>query len=768
MFARKLMTSIVGVFALGACAVHAQVANCPFNIDGVGATADALRDGTVLARYARGERDPARLVAGTSVNATTALSNITANLDRLDIDGSGGFDQRDATAILRVLFKFNTDNAAAVGKGDFSTRDTQAALKAYLDGGCVSTALTDLQRASKFLVQATFGPSNADINAFNALAEDTSVSGSKLKRKASTWVNNQFIVNRASADLHFNDATNFRDTRCVPDPRECGFFPGVVRHSFWKQAITGSDQLRQRMAFALSQIVVVSVNGGSSDTYELAAYLDFLNNNALGNYRDIVAGTIRSPAMSRYLNHLRNDGNAQTPNENFAREMLQLFSVGLVRLNNDGTPVAGNTPTYTEEVVKGFARAFTGLSYDDRRTPAQRCQNQQDEILPNWYWSPDASCYPETDTTVVSDRNAWRRPLVMYTGFHSAAPRKLLQYDANTGSADPRCSPTLIAGTQNITSIPVNATGNGTRVSKATADAQLDAAVTNIFCHPNVGPFIGKQLIRFFVTSTPSNAYVGRVAAVFNNNGSGLRGDMKAVIRAVLLDDEALDGAALATSERPKYGKLREPILRLSHILRAFPRPTTNAPAFSGRYYIDGLDSVEYGINQGPLQSPSVFNFYHPEFSPPGPVQRANATAPEFEITTSVSIAQTQNFFGGLVTRNVYGSPYADFGLWGASYPGTCDVYGSPPVYTDCLYLDYGEIIAKVNNTSDMIDYVNLVLLGGKLPASVKATYVSALDAAYPANYAGLSTEQIAERKRERVRVALGFAVYAPEFQTQF
>jgi uncharacterized protein (DUF1800 family) len=766
MYLRNLVATVIGVFAFAAGALHAQVANCPFNIDGVGTTADALRDGTVLARYARGERDAARLVAGTSVNAATALANIAANIDRLDIDGSGGFDERDATAILRVLFKFNTDSAASVGKGDFSTRDTQAALKTYLDGGCVSTSLTDLQRASKFLVQATFGPSNTDINAFNALAEDASVSGSKLKRKASTWINNQFIAVRAQT--HFADAKQFYDSKCVPNPQDCGFYHNIPRHSFWKQAITGPDQLRQRTAFALSQILVVSSNGGSNNAYELAAYLDLLNDNAFGNYRDLISGVIRSAAMSRYLNHLRNDGNAKTPNENFAREMLQLFSVGLVRLNVDGTPVAGNPSTYTEEVVKGFARAFTGLSFDDRRTLAQRCQNQQDETLPNWYWNPDSSCYPETDTTNIADREGWRRPLVTYTGFHSAAARKLLQYDASTGSADPRCTPTLIAGTQNITTIPVNASGDGTRVSKATADAQIDAAVTNIFCHPNVGPFIGKQLIRFFVTSTPSNAYVGRVAAAFNNNGAGLRGDMKAVLRAVLLDEEALQGANLAASERPKYGKLREPILRLSHILRAFPRPTTNAPAFSGRYYIDSLDSIEYGINQGPLQSPSVFNFYHPEFSPPGPVQRANGTAPEFEITTTTSIAQTQNFFGGLVTGYIYGSPYADFGFWGASYPGTCDAYSTPAVYTDCLFLDYGELNAKVANTSDMIDYVNLVLLGGKLPASAKASYVAALDATHSPNFTGLSASDLADRKRDRVRAALGLAVYSPEFQTQF
>jgi hypothetical protein len=275
-------------------------------------------------------------------------------------------------------------------------------------------------------------------------------------------------------------------------------------------------------------------------------------------------------------------------------------------------------------------------------------------------------------------------------------------------------------------------------------------------------------LIRFFSTSTPSPEYVARVTAAFNNNGSNVRGDLKAVIRAILLDDEALDGAALATAERPKYGKLREPIMRLAHILRAFPRPTTGAPAFSGRYFryfIDNLDSVEYGLNQGPLQSATVFNFYHPEFAPPGPVQRANGTAPEFEITTTTAIASAQSYLGDLVSRRPYAdpNPYVDFGFFGSSYPGNCDPYQGR--YQDCIFMDYGELMAKWQSSSDLFDYINLVLLGGKLPASVKATYVSALDTTYPSNP---NASQLADRKRDRVRVALWLAVHAPEFQVQY
>jgi uncharacterized protein (DUF1800 family) len=756
----------------GAQPAAAQTTQCPFNVDRTGAVADALRDGVVLSRYARGERNPAALVAGTGANATTVLNTITANLDRLDIDGSGAFDAADAASILRVLFSYNTDSAASVPKGDFATRDTPAALKTYLNGGCASTPLANLQRASKFLVQASFGPSFADINAFNALAEDSAIQGSSTRRKASTWITAQF--NTPRSQRHWDDIKQHYDAQC-PNAGQCGG-PGanLTRHSFWKQALTAPDQLRQRMAFALSQILVVSSFGVALNGNELAVYQDVLNDNALGNYRSMIEGALRSGAMNLFLSNYRNDGSRITPNENLAREMLQLFSTGLVQLNQDGTPVSGNLPTFTENTVKGFARSFTGLSYDDRlRT--RRCQNDVLETIPSWNWTPVFTC-PGADTTVVADREGYARPFIAFAGHHSAAPRALLQYDptaAGTTIADSRCAATKVLATQNVASVPTVAGTYGTQVAAETAERLIDDAVTNIFCHPNVGPFIGKQLIRFFVTSTPSPAYVARVSAAFNNTG-GVRGDMKAVIRAILLDEEALEGAALPAAERPKYGKLREPVLRLSHVLRVFPRPTSGAPPFNGRYFIDGLITPDFGINQSPFESPSVFNFFHPQFVPPGPVKRANATAPEFEITTTTSIAATQNYLGKLVSQSTGIGPYSDlgyfssFGYFNIRNSANCSLNTNPVQYDDCLFMDYSELSAKVDSTSDMLDYVNLVLLGGNLPASVKATYLSAVDERFSPNYAGLTPEQLKVRKRERVRVVVWLAVHSPEFQVQY
>jgi uncharacterized protein (DUF1800 family) len=744
---------------------HAQLSNCPFNIDGTGSAADALRDGVVLARYARGLRDSS-LVAGTGANLATVTNTIATNLDRLDINGNGVFDEADAVAINRILFFFNTTAAPVTPVPAFATRDTATAMKAYLDGGCSSISLTEQQRAAKFLTQTTFGPKAADLAAFTALAPDSAVTGSAFKKKASTWLNDQLNA-PLFPQKHYDYIVDYAANVCIA-PGCTGFGTEVARQSFWKQAITGNDQLRQRLVYALSQIAVVSSNGNSNDPYELAGYLDMLSANAFGNFRDILAGVVRSPTMGRYLDHLRNDGQSTTPNENFAREVLQLFSVGLIRLNTDGTNQAGNPATYTEDVVKGFARSFTGMSYDDPRTSV-RCQGNPSEELPNWWWSPDSECYPDTDPTVIADLGAWARPMKTYDGRHSAAARSLLQYDAsNPASPDSRCAASNITPYQNIASIPTVATLSRTKVSKATADLMINRAIDNIFCHPNVGPFISKQLIRFFVTSTPTPEYVTRVVNVFNNNGSSVRGDMKAVIRAVLLDDEALNPEALSNTNRAKFGKLREPILRLSALLRAFPRPAT--PANSGRFYIDSLNSVEFGINQGPLQSPSVFNFFHPEFSPPGPVQQANALGPEFEITTTTSIAATQNFFGGIVTQGNYtNSPYSDYARMYTSFPGNCNAYSATaPVYTDCIFMDLTDVFTNVADSALMFDYVNLVLLGGRLPASVKANYVTALDSAYSPNFTGLTAQQLADRRRDRVKAALWLAVHSPEFQVQY
>lgn len=508
-----------------------------------------------------------------------------------------------------------------------------------------------------------------------------------------------------------------------------------------------------------------------------------------------------SPAMGRYLSHLKNDGGSANPNENFAREVLQLFGVGLFMLGPDGEKLLnGGQPvaTYDEATVKGFARVFTGYSYNDpycTTVPLANCNDGYADKHPSWNWSPDRN---DLGANFPPDLAGWKRPMVAFPGRHSALSKQLLGYAdispvgaacvaavafASTTPVSPATAPTLAA---------INTTGSGvatgTKVNAIQADATINAAIDNIFCHPNVGPFLSKALIRFFVTSTPTPAYVARVTAAFNNTG-GMRGDMKSVIRAILLDADAMQ---TGVTPPMNFGKLKEPMLRLSGIFRAF-----NTASTSGRYQLTyNLDDNEYGISQGPLQSPTVFNYFHPEFSPPGPVSSALAIAPEFEITTTTAIAATQNYFGNLVASsdggnnnafntNLIGRYGCDLNLISSTNPTTAS-------RQHCLLGDLSELYAlsaqyplPSTDASAIFDYINLVLLGGSLSSTNRNALATALDhptlgfpvIAMPVLAANPTANQISaynsavstwqQRKRDRVKSALWLAVHLPEFQIQ-
>ena len=757
----------------GLSAVTSAHAACPFNVAG-GTHADAMRDGVMLVRYANGLRGAA-LVAGTGITDFTTVQNtILARTGLLDINGNGVIDTTDAAVISRVLFGYGGGAlTAGMSVAAFSTRDSVAVMNAYVAGGCSSIYSAEQQRASRFLTRTTFGASAASIEAFNALAEDNAVTGDSHKRKASTWVTAQMATARSSKHYDYIvtkkaevDAYNLANNATTTFGNE------VMRESFWNQAITGNDQLRQRAALALSEVLVVSSYGASQDAFELAAYLDILNDGAFGNFRDLLYNTALSPAMGRFLSHLRNDGGNSNPNENFAREILQLFSVGLVLLNDDGTPKSGNPPSYDEGTVKGFAKVFTGFSYDDPycnttdvsyAIPLASCVDVYNTTHPDWGWSPDNDDRGPNFPPVMA---GWKRPMVPFFGRHSKLSKQLLTYTIYP-SAVASCSAAIAQAAAGglLPALTVGTTGSGTRVTTTQAYATINSAIDNIFCHPNVGPFISKHLIKLLVTSTPSTGYVSRVTSKFNNNGSNVRGDMATVLKTILLDDEAITPENLVTLERRKFGKLKAPILRLSALLRAFP----GTPPPSGKYKLHDIDSLEYGINQGPLQSPTVFNFYHPDFSPPGPLKLNNALGPEFEITTTTSIAATQNYFGNAVVRDSPDTPYNDYGLVDVSYRGSCNRYGTPRVYTDCMYLNYSDLYLDGvwNDSTTLFEYINLVLMGGRLTVSAQDGYVTALNSQFSPNVTGLSATALAQRKRDRVKAAVWLAVHSPEFQIQ-
>ncbi len=780
------------VCAISACLVAtlpiATHAICPFNVAG-GASPDALRDGVLLVRYAQGLRG-ANLVAGTGATAATVEATIAANTAQLDMNGNGVFDIDDAAIISRNVFKFASSQwVYPTAASNYATRTHAAPVKSFVDANCTVTTLagtsTDQIQASRFLIQSTFGPSRSDIASFMTLP------GVDHKARASNWINAQFAMPRSQKHFQYSlDRKAEYDAQIPP----AVFYSEMSRETFWKQALKSPDQLRQRLAFALSEVLVVSANGGSSDPFELAAYLDLLADNGYGNFRDVLYKMALSPAMGEYLSHLRNDGGSAQPNENFAREILQLFGVGLVMLNPDGTPTT--TPAYDENTVKGFAKVFTGFAFDDPycrandvsdptyAVPLSSCLDGYGDKHPSWYWSPNRD---DLGANFPPKLAGWARSMVPFPGKHSKLDKQLLKYNtypsavascsaaitrASTGqgllpalTSAPTPNPDL-PGIDEVTGLAVT---TGTRTNRTQAYFSVNQAIDNIFCHPNVGPFISKHLIKFFVTSTPTPAYVGRVAAVFDNNGAGVRGDMQAVIRAVLLDDEAVVPATVLTTapELMKFGKLREPILRLSAIFRAF-----NGTATSGRYKLHyGLEDVEYGISQAPLQSPTVFNYFNPEFAPPGPISQSSALGPEFQITTTTAVAATQNYYGSIVGRVDSNPLVSQVGV--AGY-GNCNTSSTPASFKpeDCIISDLSDLYAVQDNSGAIFDYLNLVMLGGQLSPANKAQLVSALDTAYPVytlpatpTAGNITTWQT--RKRDRVKGALWLTVHTPEFQIQ-
>lgn len=513
--------------------------------------------------------------------------------------------------------------------------------------------------AARFLAQATFGPTVDEINAL--------AGGSQ-----STWLDQQFAQPLASHWDYVDNGERTGTSRYV----------NAMMESFWLQAVKGPDQLRQRIAFALSEIMVISTVNSSIEIepFALASHYDILNRNAFGNFRTLLEEVSLSPAMGKYLSHLGNEkedpATGRTPDENYAREIMQLFAIGLWQLNTDGTrklDVQGRPiPTYTQKDILGMAKVFTGWSWYSAA---------KDEAgFRGWNNYPGYA--------------HWRPLMTDYPQYHSTAAKEII----------------------NGVVIPAN---TGPRES-------LRIALDTLFNHPNVGPFIGRQLIKRLVTSNPSPAYVSRVAAAFNNNGAGVRGDMKAVIRAILTDADARDANRARTDMQ--WGKLREPIVRYGHWLRAF-----DVKAQSGLYRIWNLEDPVYSLGQNPLRAPSVFNFFRPEYAPPGAIASAGLTAPEFQIAHETTITGSTNFFED-ETRSM-------------------TAYGA-----DDLITTYAPEMALADQPEKLIDRLNLVLTAGELSNKTRATILNAIGAIKNGDY---------NWKERRVATAVFLMMVSPEYAVQ-
>jgi uncharacterized protein (DUF1800 family) len=404
-----------------------------------------------------------------------------------------------------------------------------------------------------------------------------------------------------------------------------------VQNRFFNSALTGQDQLRQRVAWGLSQIMVASgvkINNPSA----FVLWQNMFLNDAFGNVSTLLTDVTLSPTMGNYLDMVNNDkpNNGVDPNENYAREVLQLFSIGLKQLNPDGTVQLDGSnnpiPTYTQDTIEGFAHTFTGWTYPTKPGATAQFRN------PEYYGGP----------------------MIPFDSHHDTGTKLLLN------------GVTLPAG--------------------GTTQADLTAALQNIFNHPNVGPFISKQLIERLVISNPSPEYVGRVAAVFADNGSGVRGDLKAVVTAILLDPEARRGDD-ATQAQPNDGKLKEPVLFITNLLRAMNGVSDGAT----------LSDRASDMKQPPFFSPTVFNFYHPDHV----IQGSTLIGPEFEIfNTSTTIARIN-----LVNTLVYGQ---------VSNTTTVDLSGYVPLAA---------------NPDQLVTAIAAVMLHGQVSDSTRSTLVSSLSA---------------------------------------
>lgn len=528
--------------------------------------------------------------------------------------------------------------------------------------GADNTAPPTAVEASRFLAQASYGPTESEISKVRALGY-------------SQWIDQQMTTPAPTSHLAEIDAR----VATGVSPSNSEFY-----YSYWRQAVTGPDQLRQRMKLALSEIFVISLADSNVSYRGAGAYYDMLGANAFGNFRTLLEQVTLHPQMGVYLTWLGNQkedpATGRQPDENYAREVMQLMTIGLYQLNLDGTQktdLSGRPiPTYTADDISGLAKVFTGYSYF---SSAPSNTTFRGGNLP-----------PEAVT----------RSMIPYPQFHSTSSKAFLG-----------------------TVIPAST------VSDPAGDLRI--ALDTLFNHPNVGPFIGKQLIQRLVTSNPSPAYVARVATVFNNNGRGVRGDMAAVVRAILLDEEA---RSATVSNGVNFGKVREPVVRMAHWARAF-----GATSSSGDWLIT-TTSANTSLGQSALTSPSVFNFFRPGYSPPNSrVGAAGLVAPEFQIVDEITVAGYLNTMQTTIDAGI-----------GTASNGVRDVRPN-----------YAAEIALANDAGVLVDRMNLILLSGRMSPSTRSRIVEAVSAI------NVPTTNQTTALTNRVKLAIYMSMASPEYLVQ-
>jgi len=532
------------------------------------------------------------------------------------------------------LAAFSVSLLAGCGGGTSSYDVTGPAFAPALPATEVNNAAPDGQLAPpdayRLLEQGTFGPQLDDITEAGRVGPET-------------WINNEIQKPATYLLPGLQQGNSDRWNQYV--------------NVWWRHTIQADDQLRQRVAFALSQIFVVSSRDGLGDEQPgLANYYDILLKHSFGNYRNLLEEITLNPIMGEYLSmkgnrRPDNEKNIQ-PDENYARELLQLFSIGLEKLNDDGTPRLDESgfpiPTYDQNTIEGFAHVFTGWHF----------ANAEDFRWPK-------------NKDYLSAMTAWPE-------YHDSGEKKLL---------------------------------NGFVVPAGqTPEQDLKQALDNVFYHPNVGPFISKQLIQRLVTSNPSPEYVRDVAAVFNKNAAGERGSLASTIKAILMHREA----RLGHLDKPDtFGKIKEPLLRVTQLWRAF-----------GPVAIHGDFNYAWAANelgQSPLNSPSVFNFFRPEFSQPGVIRDAGLVSPEFQIIDETSIIT--------ITSRVLANT-----IWTHNFKSDVD--------QKRIAINIQREMGIEPNQDALLDHLDLLLLGGRMTPELRAETIRLMNAR---NYKNAASQRVAE-----------------------
>lgn len=553
-------------------------------------------------------------------------------------------------------------------------------------------------QAARFLTQATFGPTLPEID--------------RLARMGyQAWLTEQAGAT-TSLQLPFLDALI---QQAVNAGQPIDVWQDKRQEIWFKNVLQNPDQLRQRMAFALSEILVISDQNGAleGNPTTIAHFYDLLATNALGNYRTLLEQVTLHPAMGHYLSMHKNrkPDPAQNirPDENYAREIMQLFSVGLVQLNLDGTPKDGDPGTpgvqtiasYDQTTISGFAQVFTGWNYTGCVPPSA----PEGGSLNWWDWE---YCPSGPDTQDWRSHAGWRTAMKPW-GEGSAFG------DIYHGAS----------GSKQLLNYSGVALANGVLPAGGSARSNMTAALNNVFNHPNVGPFLARLLIQRLTTSNPSPGYVSRVASVFNNNGSGVRGDLGAVARAILLDVEARNPAQAPAH----FGKLREPLLRITQLWRGL-----NAHSIDGRIR-EGW--AEYYSAQAVQRSPTVFNFFLPDYKLPGEIASLGLNSPEFQITTDTYITRLTNELGGKIYWSWLGNP--DLGTW------------------DPVQVDLDRDLPLATNAPELIERYNLLFMSGRMSDFMRTTLVNHVNA-ITNNNSGSGWQ------RYRLQDALWLILTSPEY----